>query len=148
MMLLAASLHFASCSKDTQSGPTAVTGEWHLTSVTGLDLATADVDVYVVFGDDTFELYQKLGEGRHYRFSGTYTVSGTSLDGVYGDGTPWGGSYTFSVGENGNMLTMVSINAAGYEETCTYARETVPDEVKSEAVVLKSSASGAPVPFL
>mgnify|MGYP003299296187 FL=1 len=83
-LLLALSVAFASisCGETGSDGPVVsdqIVGEWHLVSVSGLNSVP---QVYVEFGQDlSFELYQKVGEGRYRKYEGTYAVAGAIVSG-------------------------------------------------------------------
>lgn len=130
--LLALSL---SCGKLPDSGePSAledgISGEWNLVSVTGLDMS--EIDVYLVLEEETFELYQKVGTGRHYLYTGIYHLDGDELTGEYSDGTSWGSSYLTQISPDGNTLVLEADNVS--HETSTYTRKAVPDEIRTEAL--------------
>ena len=101
------------------------------------------IDVYVSFGDGTFDLYQKVGEGRYFLYDGTYTLTGNVLSGLYSDGTSWGSDYDISLETDSLVLT--AKNGSG--EVSTYVRKAIPAEVSGN-VAVKSSMKEAPVPFL
>jgi hypothetical protein len=118
-----------------------IAGEWHCV-VSGMD-----ADIYLsLTSDNGFELYQKVGEGSHRLYRGTWTLDEKTriLDGRYNDGSSWGSSYETAVSEDGNSMTLVPKKAAQKEEH-VYRRGTIPSEVKDGCVVIvKSSASTAP----
>ena len=108
-----------------------ITGEWHCVP------SEIDADVYAVFEEDGgFELYQKVGEGRHRHYSGTWSSEGNTLSGAYADGSVWGSTYKMEFPDDGTM-TLTALN--GSEEVMTYLRESVPAEVKESCVEVKSS---------
>lgn len=111
-----------------------IIGEWHCTPE-GLE-----ADIYVSFdAEGGFELYQKIGEGRHRRYSGTYGIEGNTLSGTYSDGNPWGSSYSMeSVSDKEMKLTALN----GSEEVTNYFREDIPAEVKDNAVNTKGPDNG------
>ena len=94
--------------------------------------------------DYTFDLYQKVGEGAHRYYKGTYTVDKTIVSGVYSDGTPWASDYNVTF-VNGNMI-MTSTSSEGY--AVTYIKERIPDEVKNHFVDMTKSEDEDSVPFL
>ena len=118
-----------------------ITGEWSL--ISSGDLSMDDISVYVSFVSDHFELYQKLGEGRYYVYTGTYTLSGNILSGRYSDGTSWGSDYDVIIGYD--SLTMTARNGSG--EVSVYTREDIPAEVLGN-ITVKSSIGLYSVPFL
>ena len=109
-----------------------ITGEWNLVALETRAASIGDqtVDVYISFASSgTFEMYQMLGTGRYRKYSGTWTLTGSTLTGKYSDGTQWGSSY--EVGRRSeDMLTLSS--ASG--EIGTYKKSTIPDSVRGEAL--------------
>ena len=74
------------CKKNGSEATTAtkLVGQWHCIAEE-LNVAE-DIDVYVEFmADKSFNLYQKIGQGRHRHFTGTWSVSGDVLSGLYAD---------------------------------------------------------------
>lgn len=136
---LLAVLAFSSCTKE-DSKSTIIDGEWHM--VVAKD---ATEDVYLSFNDGLFVIYQKTGDlERHYTFDGTYTVTKGILSGIYSDGTPFGSEYEVKV--SGDKLTLKALN--GSVETVTYKKETIPAEVKANAVPNVKAAIPVAVPVL
>lgn len=118
-----------------------ITGEWHCV------VSDIDADIYLALvSDNTFELYQKVGEGSHRLYRGVWSVNETTktLSGKYNDGTEWGSSYETSVSEDKNSMTLVP-KAATTKEEHIYRRENIPDEVKEGSVVAVKSEDCAPV---
>lgn len=106
-----------------------VTGEWCLSaySTKAVTIGSESVDVYISFTSSAFELYQKVGEGRYRKYSGTYTLSSGTLSGQYSDGKAWGTSY--EVTRKGDSMTLT----AGVEVS-TYTKKAIPSEVKNSAI--------------
>lgn len=138
---------FAGCSDDNENNsPLAkqLAGEWHLASWNGA--APADFDAYVSFtSGGSFEIYQQIDQVGYQKYSGSYQLKDTSLSGKYSDNTPWGSVYEISFDEAGNTLTMVSDPSVG--EVSVYTREAVPESIKGEAKVMKSSRSAVRLLF-
>ena len=121
------------CKKNGSEATTAtkLVGQWHCIAEE-LNVAE-DIDVYVEFmADKSFNLYQKIGQGRHRHFTGTWSVSGDVLSGLYADGSEWGSSYTV---EFSGMDAMKLTAKNGSKEVMTYTRETIPTEVLEGSVV-------------
>lgn len=138
----------SSCSNKMEQGVD-ISGEWKLVDTGGLiDSGDVVLDVYVRFDGGSFELYQRLGEqqDRYWSYSGTYSVSGSNiLTGRYSDGTLLGGSRGdgYEVYLEGNSLILTSVFSG---EVSEYVKETIPEEVKSEAVPpVRSGEAPAPV---
>lgn len=106
--------------------------EWH-----SCDLAMENADIYINFSEDrTFELYQKIGEGTHRLYRGTWNLTGNILSGKYNDGEDWAASYEVTMSDK--FMVMTSRNDAAEEnifEDCA-----IPDEVRNTCkVVVRSS---------
>lgn len=96
-----------------------VTGSWELSNVeTKVSVGSVNVSVYISFtSDGSFTLYQKIGEGRYTRFTGTYTISADNkLSGKYSNNAAWG-PYTAAMASG--KLTLTS---AGGKEVDTYTK--------------------------
>lgn len=104
-----------------------VTGSWELNNVeTKVSVGSVNVSVYISFtSDGSFTLYQKIGEGRYTRFTGTYTVSADNkLSGKYSNNAAWG-PYTAAMASG--KLTLTS---AGGKEVDTYTKiSSIPTSV-------------------
>lgn len=142
LVLLIAAVMFAGCKKvgkgeDEVSG--SVSGEWHIISWAG---DPAVQDVYVSFGEDGgFGLYQRVYTPYYEHFAGTYTVDGAKMQGKYDDGSPWAGNpYTISFSDGGNTLKMS--RAASPGDVSVYVRASIPEDVLSGDLGLKSSDGG------
>lgn len=111
--------------------------QWHSTSL------AIDADIYMDFrSDNTFELYQQIGEGAHRLYRGTWNLEGDLLSGRYNDGEEWAAAYLITI--EGNTLTLTSQNDAA--ETAVYEKEEIPVEIKETCeVVVKSIEVGNPV---
>ena len=106
-------------------------GEWHCMPE-GLD-----AEVYATFEESgSFDLYQRLGEGRYRHYTGTWTCEGNTLSGSYSDGSAWGSAYQMEFTDEDTMI-LTALN--GSEEKTTYLRESVPSDVKDGCVEVKSS---------
>ena len=121
------------CGKDKQPGKEetkapAISGVWELSDIsTKASIGSVNVSVYLDFtSDGKFTLYQKIGEGRYTKFTGTYTLDKASLSGKYSDSKPWG---PYKAEVNGSALTLTK---EGGNETDTYRKiDTVPEAVTS-----------------
>lgn len=133
------------CKKNGSEATTAtkLVGQWHCIAEE-LNVAE-DIDVYVEFmADKSFNLYQKIGQGRHRHYTGTWSVSGDVLSGLYADGSEWGSSYAV---EFSGMDAMKLTAKNGSKEVMTYTRETIPAEVL-EGSVVRSVVDAAMQPIL
>lgn len=123
----------SSCQKEKEDNfdyQTYVVGEWHFAS------EKYDADIYLSFtADESFDLYQKVGDGPYRHYRGGWAADKDILSGTYSDGTPWGSTYkmTFS---GTDAMTLTAQNES--KETADYIRESVPASVKDNAVVKSS----------
>ena len=139
---------FAGCSDDNENNsPLAkqLAGEWHLASWNGA--APVDFDAYISFtSGGSVEIYQQIDQPGYQKYSGSYKLDDATLSGKYSDNTPLaGGAYEISFDEAGNTLTMVSDPSVG--EVSVYTRKAIPESIKSDAKVVKSSRSASRLLF-
>lgn len=108
-----------------------VIGEWHCAPT------NIDADIHAVFEEDgSFDLYQRVGEGRYRHYEGTWSSDKSTLSGTYSDGSDWGSSYKMDFDDDNTMI-LTALN--GSEEVMTYLREAVPAEVKDSCIDVKST---------
>lgn len=136
-LMLALSVVFGSLScgggEDTPQVGTKIVAEWHLVSMSGV---TSVPQVYVNFAQDlTFELYQKVGEGRYRKYDGTYTVTGNVVSGKYSDNKSWGSDYDASF--EGETLVLTAKN--GSAEVCKYEKKALSETDKANAILVTKS---------
>ena len=129
IIALCAAFIFVGCDKNEDApkvdNATKVVGEWHCVA------DEYDADVYVAFyADAKFDEYQRLGEGCYRHYAGTWSMTKDVLSGVYADGVEWGSSYKVSFDGDTMMLTANNDSA----ETMTYTKESIPTDVKDEAI--------------
>lgn len=130
LLMAACVLALVACKKES-GDPTpsseGVVGIWELASVTTkASVGDVQVSVYVDFTNGgNFTLYQKIGEGRYTKFTGTYTLTSDSkLAGSYGSGSTWG---PYDAAVSGETLTLAS---AGGKEVDTYKKiSAIPENV-------------------
>lgn len=107
-----------------------ITGQWELADIVdtkSVQIGSETVEIYIDFkADNTFELWQKLGEGRHRKHEGTWTLTESVLTGKYSDGKAWGASYEVSI-EDGTLV--MSEQKAGMQ-TYIYHSCTIPSSLK------------------
>jgi len=119
------SLLLTACGNEKENKVLDITGQWELIEIQtkSAQIGDAVIEVYIDFKkDNTFDLWQKLGEGRHEKLSGTWALSDNILSGKYDDKKDWGTSYDVSI-ESGNLI-MVE-NKTGTEK-CIYSKCTIP----------------------
>lgn len=132
LLMAACALALVACKKDGGEEPApvpaqSIVGTWELVSVaTKATVGDIQVSVYVDFNTSgNFTLYQKIGQGRYTKFTGTYTLtSDNKLAGSYADGSTWG---PYDAVVSGDALTLTS---AGGKEVDTYKKiSAIPENV-------------------
>ena len=140
VMLL--TLALVSCGE--KNGPTGgktgeLSGEWVLTSWND---AAPEFNVYLNFNaDGTFEIYQQVWSFDYELYTGTYTINGDIVTGVYADGTNWACGYKFAKVDN----TLNMYSQEDQSVTSLYEKCTIPEEIKAEASTTRAMEV---VPFL
>ena len=126
-IIAVAALTFFSCKE--KEDPLNIIGTWSLKTVQtkAASMGGTSVDVYVVFNEDnTFSLYQKVGNaGRYSSFTGTWSLLETTLTGKYSDGKSWGSSYEVSQDKERTTLVLSSPG-----EEYSYAKASLPAELQ------------------
>ena len=129
ILMLIISLVMVSC-KEEKPKVLDITGQWELADIVdtkSVQIGSETVEIYIDFkADNTFELWQKLGEGRHRKHKGTWTLTESVLTGKYSDGKAWGASYEVSI-EDGTLV--ISEQKAGMQ-TYIYHSCTIPSSLK------------------
>lgn len=125
LALLALAAAFAGCKKDDGAPETGrIVGEWHYANG---QTGAAQIDVYLAFdANSTFAVYQKIGEGAYRRYTGTYTLEGNALTGVYSNGDPWASGYTVNIEADGSLCLT---SAADPNYVVKYSPSQIPAEV-------------------
>ena len=148
-ILTAAIFMLTSCEKP-KSVAEQLAGDWHCSS------SAIDAEIYATFNEDqTFVLYQQIGEGAFRVYNGTYEIktnvnareesvaSQHTLTGTYNDGKTWGAEYAFAVTED--VMTMT---AGGITETYERVSGGIPEDVLASCVTVVKSEEITEVPFL
>ena len=116
-----------------------LSGEWVLTS---WNEAEPEFNVYVDFNPEgTFAIYQQVWSFDYECFTGTYTVNGDIVTGVYEDGSNWACGYKFA--KSGDTLTMYS--QEDQSVVSIYTKCEIPQSIIEEATATRSTEV---VPFL
>ena len=134
---------FTGCEKVTNPDAPGVkgvlSGEWVLTS---WNETAPEFNVYIDFNDDdTFEIYQQVWSFDYELYTGTYTVTGDIVTGIYSDGSIWASGYKFV--KDGDTLTFYS--QEDQSVTSVYTKCEIPAEIKAEATTTRALEV---VPFL
>lgn len=118
-----------------------IAGEWHCV------VSDIDADIYLgLVSDNTFELYQKVGEGAYRLYRGTWSLDEKTavLTGKYNDGESWGSGYGVVLSEDENTMTL----APSEGEEQVYRKESIPADVKDGCVTVVKSEPGSDRPVL
>lgn len=127
LLSLAVFFLLSGCSKQGPVLIAAESGEWHLVKWNGT--APESFDVYLeLLPGGVFNLYQKVSSSAYEHLGGDYILSGGILNGTYEDGTAWACSYTCSLGDSDNRLTLISRDEQQVESV--YERTEIPEEVR------------------
>ena len=129
-------LLLGSCTKEESSSR--IAGQWNLTDLKlttkSAEIGSQKVDIYIDSkNDNSYEMYQMLGQGRYRYFKGAYKLEGDILKGNYHEPnsvSEWGNSYRIEL--SGDKLIMTALVESS--DVYTYTKTTIPDEVKSQAV--------------
>ena len=119
-------------------------GEWALTEWnSSRDLPFG---VYLCLHENnTFDLYQHTSNVLWVHYSGTYSLKGNTLSGVYSDGVNWTTSYTIKYNKTADpqQISLTSTDNVGI-----YTSTTVPDTVIDQATEAVAARSGEIERFL
>ncbi len=141
LLFAAAVFAFAACTDPEADKLEMVVGEWHYTTTE----SGVEIDVYLgLSADYTFELYQKIGEGPHYLYTGKYQFDGKVLTGVYADYAPWANDYQIT--RTGNTMVMTSVSNPDY--SLTYKKESIPESVKTHYMPVTKADAKTVAPIL
>lgn len=108
----------------TDKLPELIVGSWQLVEYAG---QPAEFDVYIEFTADAFDLYERIYGYEYLYNTGTYTLSGDKLTGVYANGDNWNNEYTIKIAEKPLRLRLIEANGA-YAE---YLAEEIPAHIKA-----------------
>lgn len=115
-------------------------GEWVLSEWNGSK--ELPMGVYLRLNENnTFDLYQHTSNVLWVHYSGTFSLNGSTLSGVYSDGESWATDYTIKYNKiaDPKQILLTSTDNVGI-----YTATTIPDAVidqASEAVVARSGES-------
>lgn len=125
-----------SCQKDSDALTAKLAADWHYTAQ---ENGVAE-EVWISFtADGTFEMFQKIGDGPYWYTKGEYALDSKTkvLSGIYSDRYPWKYSYKVSISDR--TLEMTAVGLEGYK--LTYAKETIPAQVREKSLPLTKSES-------
>ena len=125
-----------SCQKDSAALTAKLAADWHYTAQ---ENGVAE-EVWISFtADGTFEMFQKIGDGPYWYTKGEYALDSKTkvLSGIYSDRYPWKYSYKVSISDK--TLEMAAVELEGYK--LTYAKETIPAQVREKSLPLTKSES-------
>ena len=130
-VFLSVLLLFTGCGKTLQKK---IVGEWHSEPM-------ENVSIYAAFASDSsFELFQKVGDGRYRRYSGTYILDkrSSTVNGTYSDGSSWATDYEVQYDKNSDRMYFIPADGSG--EGWEFVRKSIPSEVRDGSILpVKSS---------
>lgn len=124
------------CTKDASKVMNQLSGDWHYAA----EENGVKEDIWISFSEDgTFEMFQKIGDGPYWYTKGEYALDSKTkvLSGIYSDRYPWKYSYKVSISDK--TLEMAAVELEGYK--LTYAKETIPAQVREKSLPLTKSES-------
>lgn len=103
-------------------------GEWVLTEWNGSK--ELPFGVYIRFNEDnTFDLYQHTYTVLWVHYTGTFSLNGSTLNGVYSDGEKWN-QYTIKYNSETNQIRLTNSDK---NEEGIYSATTIPAEIIEDA---------------
>lgn len=124
IVIVAAVFTLAACGLSDARKFDRLVGEWHYTG----QESGVSIDIYLaLYGDNSFDLYQKVGEGPHYLYKGKFEYFEDVLTGTYSDYTPWAHDYTVTTSKT--SLTMTSVADPNYK--LSFTKEAIPESVRT-----------------
>lgn len=133
----------ASCKSQALYDKENIVGDWHYAA----EESGVKIDIWIsFFENDTFKMYQLVGEGAYWESNGAYRIDSENgtLSGRYSDKVPWAHDYRFSF-ESGKLV-LTAVDMPTY--IVKYSREQVPASVKDKTLDLTKSVVADFVPFL
>lgn len=112
-----------------------IVNAWQIVEYAG---AEARFDVFIEFNNGgEFELYQRIYSNDYEKLTGTYTLEGDALTGVYSNDVEWNHSYTVKIAESPLRLRLIEENGT-YAEYEAIEKEQL-DIIKGQAVETKAT---------
>lgn len=106
-------------------------GEWKLTEWN--NSKDLPFGVYLrLNGDGTFDIYQHTYTVLWVHYSGTFTLEGSVLTGLYSDGESWH-EYTIKYSEEPKLIRLTRTNTSGTVDVGVYEATEIPKEVEEDA---------------
>lgn len=131
--------------KNTWGNEGNLIGEWELTSWD--NKANPTQKIYLAFNEDgTFDLYQRLYSVVWQHYTGTFSLAGNTLSGVYSDGEAWSKSYTVSYAQEPKRIRLIC--TVEKSDVSIYTEVEIPADVIDRAVEGSEVRSVAPERFL
>lgn len=120
-----------------------IVGSWKLS--TWGDESESSIMVYIAFHNNNhFDLYQRFSSILWTHYSGTYTLNGGSLIGVYSDGVAWADEYEVLFSEDAICLIRKSDN----NDISVYTKAEIPNHIVEESQNPQESRSVSEHRFL
>ena len=101
-------------------------GEWELTEWN--ESSDNAMKVYLRFNEnDTFDMYQRIYSAIWVHYTGTFTLNGSVLKGVYSDGEPWSADYNIAYSDEPLRIRLTNVESS--KDVSIYSSTTIPDSV-------------------
>ena len=101
-------------------------GEWELTEWN--DSSDNAMKVYLRFNEnDTFDMYQRIYSAIWVHYTGTFTLNGSVLKGVYSDGEPWSADYDIAYSNEPLRIRLTNVESGN--DVSIYSSTTIPESV-------------------
>ena len=139
IVIVAAVFTLAACGLSDARKFDRLVGEWHYTG----EESGVQIDIYLaLYGDSSFDLYQKVGDGPHYLYKGKFELNEDVLSGTYSDYTPW--AHEYNVETTKTSLTLTSVADPKY--SLSFTKEAIPESVSTHYMpVTKSEDQVLPI---
>ena len=103
-----------------------IVGEWELTEWN--DSEDNPMRVYIRFNEnDTFDLYQRIYSAIWVHYTGTFSLKGSVLKGVYSDGEAWSADY--NIAYSTTPLRIRLTNTEDENDVSIYAASEIPENI-------------------
>ncbi len=110
-------------------------GEWHCT------YEEEQADIYLALtSDGKFELYQKITQGSHRLYRGTWSIDEEKkiISGKYNDGEAWAKDYSIVISEDEKTMNLIAKETTG-TRNYKYIRTEIPGDIKDNSVIVVKS---------
>ena len=101
-------------------------GEWELTDWN--DSSDNPMRVYLRFNENnTFDMYQRIYSAIWVHYTGTFTLNGSLLKGVYSDGESWSADYDIAYSDEPLRIRLTNVDNS--DDVSIYSSTAIPDSI-------------------